>query len=115
MVNVYDHAHGLARALKECQEYTGFLAAKSRIKSKPAAEQMIADFHRRQMELQAQVLQGKELSPEQQEGLQKLYGVLSQDADIRDYLMAEQRLGTLLGDVYKIIGEAVEIDLPFAK
>lgn len=115
MVNVYDYAHSLARALKECQEYQAFLAAKSRLKGKSSAEQLIADFHRKQMELQAQVLQGKELSPEQQEGLQKLYGVLSQDSDIRDYLLAEQRLGQLLGDVYKILGEAVEVDLPFAK
>lgn len=113
MVNVYDYAHSLARALKESQENQAFQAAKSRIKGKPAAENMIADFHKRQMELQSQVLQGKQLTAEQQEGLQKLYAVLAQDPDIRDYLAAEQRLGTILGDVYKIIGEAVEMDLPF--
>ncbi|MFZ5816666.1 MAG: YlbF family regulator [Bacillota bacterium] len=115
MVNVYDHAHSLARALKESQEHKAFLEARSRIKGKGSAEQMIADFHKRQMELQAQVLQGKQLTPEQQEGLQKLYSVLAQDPDIREYLLAEQRLGTLLGDIYKIIGEAVDVDLPFAK
>lgn len=115
MVNVHDYAHSLARALRECPENKAFQAAKSRIKGKSAAENMIADFHKRQMELQAQVLQGKELTPEQQDGLQKLYAVLAQDADIRDYLMAEQRLGTLMGDVYKIVGEAVEMDLPFAQ
>ncbi|MBY6274660.1 MAG: hypothetical protein CWE10_00355 [Symbiobacterium thermophilum] len=115
MVNVYDHAHSLARALKESQEYKSFQAAREKIKGKPAAEQMIADFHKRQMELQAEVLQGKELTQEQKEGLERLYNVLIQDLDIRDYLMAEQRLGTLLSDVYKIIGEAVDVDLPFTK
>ncbi len=115
MVNVYDHAHSLARALKESQEYRSFQAAREKIKGKPAAEKMIADFHKRQMELQTQVLQGKELTPEQKEGLERLYSVLVQDLDIRDYLVAEQRLGTLLSDVYKIIGEAVDVDLPFTK
>lgn len=115
MVNAYDHAHSLARALKESQEYRAFQAAKERIKGKAAAEKMIADFHKRQMDLQAQVLQGKELTQEQREGFEKLYAVLSQDVDIKEYLIAEQRLGTLLGDVYKIIGEAVDVDLPFAK
>jgi len=113
MVNAYDQAHNLARALKESQEYKAFQAAKERIKGKSSAEQMIADFHKRQMDLQAQMLQGRELTQEQREGLERLYGVLAQDVDIRDYLAAEQRLGTLLGDVYKIIGEAVEVDLPF--
>jgi len=115
MVNVHDYAHSLARALKESQEHKAFLAAKSRITGKATAEKLIADFHKKQMELQAQVLQGKELTQEQQEGLQRLYAVLAQDADIRDYLAAEQRLGTLLSDVYKIIGEAVEADLSFGK
>lgn len=115
MVNVHDYAHSLARALKESQENKAFQAARSRIKGKAAAAKMIADFHKKQMELQSQVLQGKELTQEQQDGLQKLYAVLAQDADIRDYLAAEQRLGTLLSDVYKIIGDAVEADLPFGR
>lgn len=115
MINPYDQAHSLARALKESQEYKAFLTAKERIKGKASAEQMIGDFHKRQMDLQALVLQGKELTQEQREGFEKLYSVLTQDADIKEYLIAEQRLGTLLGDIYKIIGEAVEVDLPFAK
>lgn len=115
MVNVYDHAHSLARALKESQEYRSFTAAREKIKGKAAAEKMIADFHKRQLELQAQVLQGKELSQEQKEGLERLYAVLSQDVDIRDYLVAEQRLGTLLNDVYKIISEAVDVEVPRAQ
>lgn len=112
MVNVHDYAHSLARALKESLENKTFQAAKSRIKGKAQAERMIADFHKKQMELQAQVMQGKELTSEQQDGLQKLYAVLAQDADIRDYLTAEARLGQLLTDVSKIISEAVEFDLP---
>lgn len=115
MVNVHDHAHNVARALKQSQEYRSFQAAREKIKGKPAAEKMIADFHKRQMDLQAQVLQGKELTEEQKQGLEQLYNVLVQDLDIRDYLMAEQRLATLLQDVYKIIGEAVDVDLPFTK
>ncbi|MBP2016835.1 cell fate (sporulation/competence/biofilm development) regulator YlbF (YheA/YmcA/DUF963 family) [Symbiobacterium terraclitae] len=115
MVNVYDHAHSLARALKESHEYRSFVAAREKIKGKASAEKMIEDFHKRQLELQAQVLQGKELTQEQKEGLERLYSVLSQDVDIRDYLMAEQRLGTLLNDVYKIISDAVDVELPRAK
>lgn len=113
MVNPYDIAHNLARVLKESQENQAFQAAKAKIKERPSAEKMIADFHKRQMELQAQVLQGQKLTPEQEQGIQKLYEVLSQDPDVREYLVAEQRLGRLLSDIYKIIGEAVDADVPF--
>ncbi len=112
MVNVYDHAHSLARALRESDENKAYQQARSRIKGKPSAEQMVADFHKKQLELQTLALQGKEPSAEQQEQLQKLYEIIQGDPDVREYLMAEQRLGRLLQDIYKIIGEAVDIDLP---
>ncbi|HYG57728.1 MAG TPA: YlbF family regulator [Symbiobacteriaceae bacterium] len=115
MVNVYDYAHSLARALKESQEYRAYQAARARIKAKPAAEEMVKDFHKKQLDLQALVLQGKEPSKEQKEALERLYGVIQGDADVRDYLAAEQRLSVILNDVYKILGEAIEVELPGAE
>jgi cell fate (sporulation/competence/biofilm development) regulator YlbF (YheA/YmcA/DUF963 family) len=109
MVNIYDYAHNLARALKECQEYKAYKEALAKIKGKPV-ERLIADFHKRQLELQAQVFQGKELTEAQKEGLQNLYTALAQHPDAAAFLAAEQRLGTLVGDITKIIGEAVEME-----
>jgi cell fate (sporulation/competence/biofilm development) regulator YlbF (YheA/YmcA/DUF963 family) len=112
MVNVHDYAHSLARALKESQEYRAFKAARERIEQKPAAKEMVADFHKKQLELQSLALQGKEPSQQQKEALERLYGVLQGDPDVRDYLLAEQRLALLMNDIYKIIGEAIDLDLP---
>jgi cell fate (sporulation/competence/biofilm development) regulator YlbF (YheA/YmcA/DUF963 family) len=111
MINVHDYAHNLARALKESPEHRAFAAAKMKIKGRPTAEKMIADFHQKQMELQAVVMQGKEPSKEQQEAVQQLYSIIQGDTDVREYLAVEQRLGTLLNDIYKIIGDAIETDL----
>lgn len=111
MVNVYDYAHSLARALKECPEHKAFQAARGRLKGKPAAEQMVKDFHKKQLELQALALQGKEPTAGQKEALERLYAIIQGDVDVREYLMAEQRLSIILNDVYKILGEAIEVDL----
>lgn len=111
MVNVHDYAHNLARALRECPESKALVAAKQRVKGNTAAEQMIKDYHNKQLEMQAEVLQGKEPSKAQQEALQRLLTIIQGSADVRDYLQAEARLGTLLNDIYRILGEAVEIDL----
>lgn len=112
MVNVHDFAHSLARALRESPENRAFQAAKAKIKGRSAAEGMIADFHKKQLELQAQAMQGKEPSEEQKAALEQLYGVIQGDSDVREYLMAEQRLGVVLNDVNKIIAEAIEADAP---
>ena len=109
MVNVYDHAHSLARALKQSPEFQTFKAAREKVMARESARKMVEDFERRRLELQAQALQGKEPTAEQKESLQKLYEVVSMDGDVRNYLAAEMRFATILSDVQKIIGEAVEV------
>lgn len=115
MVNVHDYAHSLARALKQSGEYQGYAAAKRRLDSNQSAQQMVADFHKKQIELQAAILQGGKPSDAQQEALERLYTVIQGSADARDYLAAEQRLATILNDIYRIIGEAVDLQLPAGK
>jgi cell fate (sporulation/competence/biofilm development) regulator YlbF (YheA/YmcA/DUF963 family) len=110
MENLYDHAHHLARALRESDAFKAFQAAKAKIKGKGSAEAMIADFHKKQLELQTQALQGKEPTTEQKESLERLYGVISGDLDVREYLTAEQRFMVIINDVYKILGEAIDAD-----
>lgn len=108
MINVHDYAHNLARALKESPEVRSLSVARAKINGNSAAEQMVADIHKRQLELQTYAMQGKEPPAEQQEALERLYGVIQGHADVRDYLMAEQRLGVLMNDIYKIIGNAID-------
>lgn len=112
MVNVHDYAHNLARALKESPENRAYQAARAKIKGNKAAEQMVADFHKKQLEIQTQALEGKEPTEEQKQALERLYNIIQTDPDVRDYLMAEQRLAVLLNDVQKIIADAIEVDIP---
>lgn len=112
MVNVYDYAHNLARALKDSPEYKAFQSTRDRLKTRPAAEEMVRDFHKKQLDLQTLIMQGKEPSKEQTEGLERLYAVIQNDSDVRDFLMAEQRFSVIIQDVYKILGDAIELDVP---
>lgn len=110
MVNVYDYAHNLAKALKGSEEAQAYRQALSRIKGRSAVESMLRDFHQKQFELQAQVFQGKEPTESQKGALEKLYGVIAQNPEAAAFLMAEQRLGNLMNDIMKIVGEAVEME-----
>jgi len=110
MVNVYDYAHSLARALKDSNEYQGFKVARTKLKTKPTAEKMVADFHKKQLELQTQALQGKEPTDEQKEALQRLYGIIQGDPDVREFLAVEQRLTVMVQDINKIISDALEME-----
>ncbi|MDR3349190.1 MAG: YlbF family regulator [Acidaminococcales bacterium] len=107
-MNAYDLANQLARALKEGQEYSKLLAAKSVLGADGDAQKMVKDFLAKQAQLQLETLSGKEAAAGKQEQLQKLYELVVQNQKGRDYLQALMRFQLLLDDIYKILGDAVK-------
>ena len=62
------------------------------------------------MKAQAALVQGKK-DDACMERLQKIGEVLQLNRDASDFLLAEYKLNVMLGDVYKILAEAIDIDL----
>jgi len=115
-MNHYDKAHELAGLLRNCDEYRSLLTAKNLIESDQQAKKMVKDFVMKQMELEYEVMAGKPEDKVKTEQLQKMYELLSFNANARDFLQAYIRFQRAMADVYKIIGESVAegLDL-FAK
>jgi len=109
--NVYDQAHLLANALKGSREYADFRLATARLKSEQSALDMMRDYRRRQFELQSRLLQGEEISEEEQERFAALTELVASHGIIAEFLRAEYGLSRLLGDIQKILSDAVEVDL----
>ena len=110
-VNVYDDAHHLARSIQASPEFISFRLAAARLKAEPSSLEMLRDFRRRQFELQAKALQGEEIPAEEQERFERLSEILASHVVIAAFLQAEYTLSRLLGDVQKIIADAVDVDL----
>lgn len=107
--NPYDAAYTLARSLKDSQEYKRFAELRIKVEADPKANDMLEDFRRRQLELQAAQLLGKEPDPQALEAAQRLGEILNQHPGIAEYFQAELRLAQLLADIQKIIAEAVDV------
>ncbi len=112
---VYDKAHELAKALAESPEFKALKAAKGKIDSDLKAKEMLNDFKRKQFELHNLQLMGQKIDDQKVSQMQGLYQVLMMNPDIAEYLGAEIKFSQIFSDIYKIIGEAVEIDLDFMK
>lgn len=115
-MNHYDKAHELAGALKNCDEYRSLLTAKKAVDTDEQAKKMVKDFVMKQMELEYEVMAGKPEDKAKTEQLQKMYELISCNANSREFLQAYIRFQRAMADVYKIIGESVAegLDL-FAK
>ena len=107
---VYDTAKQLARELKDSAEYREYDAAKARAMENGSTRVLIGEYNKLQIRAQAAMLAG-DRENEALQKLQKVGELLQFDADASAYFMAEFRLKRMLGDVYKILAEAVDVDL----
>ncbi len=106
-MEVYDLAHRLAKALEESSEYEEFVGAKHLVEKDENNLNLLQDFRNQQLELQMAQLAGQEVSKEQVEHIERMYQMLSLNKDINEYLNAEYKLSRMMGDIQKILGDAV--------
>jgi cell fate (sporulation/competence/biofilm development) regulator YlbF (YheA/YmcA/DUF963 family) len=110
-MNVYDKSHELARAIRESKEFREYKKNKSEVFSNLKNRDLIRDFKKKQFELQADQIAGREPQKEKIEQLQQLYSILNANPEISKYFQSEFLFETLIADVYKIIGEVIEEDM----
>lgn len=105
-MNVYDQAHGLAQAIKASEEYKQYDMLRQQVKANEELNAMIKDFQAKQFEMQAKQMTGQQMTQEDVESVQQLYGIMLKDPLTAHYFEAEMRFSLMMKDVYEILGEA---------
>lgn len=106
-MEVYDEAHALARAIRNCQAYKEYVAVRERVAADREKRRMLGDFRRQQAEIEMARLAGQEVDREKEEQVARLYELLRLNPTLAEFLEAERRLAVLVADVQKIIAEAL--------
>lgn len=107
---VYQMAGKLAQQLKESPEYRAYTEAREALTGNTEVLAMLEQYHRLQLKAQASLVQGRE-DEETMLRLRKLGEFLQMDEDASQLLIAEYRVKTMLGDVYRILAESVDMSL----
>ena len=107
-MNVYDEVNNLARALKECREYTEYKEAKEKVKAVEGLKEKIDEFEKIRYEEQLLAMKGEKTSEEKMAKLQELYTILVQNDKVKEYFDKEVRFNVMMADVNKTIGEAIK-------
>ena len=105
-----DEARILADKLKASEEYRMYRESKERAYASPSTAALLDEFYALRMKVQASSVAGTP-DAETTEKLQRLGELLQFDAAAAEYLLAEYRLNALLGGIYKILADAVGLDL----
>ena len=112
-MNPYDQTHILANVLRTSEEYKAYAAAKEKAFQNDANTKLIKRFKKLQFRAQTAAMQGEKIPQDVQDELQRMGNVLQFNRDVSDFLAAEYRINQLMNDVFKILGEAVDLDLSF--
>ena len=110
---IYDRANALAQDIKDSEEYKAFKVLKDEVYADEATKGLIKQYKAAQFEAQTQVMSGKEPGADVMDKLKKLGEVLGLNARVGEYFAAEYKFNTLVSDIYRIIGDACDIDADF--
>ncbi len=114
-MNIYDKAHELAREISSSDEYRKYKELKDELYQNEASRSLIKQYKKLQFEAQAQIMSGSQPGSETMDKLKKLGDVLQFNPKASEFFIAEYKLNTMISDIYKIIGDACDIDVDFMK
>ncbi len=109
-MNPYDIAHQLSRAIKGSDEFREYKKAKEAVDKDEAKKTISDEFRKTQLEVQGMKAFGQDVSEEQMKKLQDLYNLVAMDEQVKGLMELEQRLGQMLNDIHRIIGDALKTD-----
>ena len=107
---IYDKANELAAMLKNSEEYKSYTELKEKATANETTKALIKEYHQLQFRAQSAAMSGKR-DDEAMERLKKVGEILQLNREASEFLMAEYRMNIILSDVYKILAEAVDVDL----
>ncbi|MBE5759157.1 MAG: YlbF family regulator [Clostridiales bacterium] len=112
---VYDRANALAQDIKQSPEYKEYKALKDELYENATTKDLLKQYKKLQFEAQTQYMSGQQPSAELMDKIKKLNDVLVFNPKVNEFFIAEYKFNTLISDVYKIIGDACDIDTDFMK
>lgn len=109
VINPYDKAHELARALTDSEVYKRYVAAKSAVEKKPEYQEKILQIRNQQMVLNRAQMLGQEVDSDSVLELSQMFARANQVQEIAEFFNAEGAFIQMFNDIMEIIQNAVEV------
>ena len=111
-MEIYDTANKLAEEIRNSKQYKDLKKAKEEIMANSEKRQMVIDFEELKKEIQLMEMQKQKNEPideeKKKEKLAKMYNVLIENKDIKEYFDYEIAFNQLMVDINKIIGNSIK-------
>ncbi len=112
MSEIAEKAIELAKVIEGSAEYLRFREAKAKLAQNTAAQIMYSDFQAMRRDLEQMLLTGESVPQQKQEELREKQELIMFNEDIRELVMAEVGLGSVLVEVQQILAEHLKLIEP---
>ncbi|MDL2418888.1 YlbF/YmcA family competence regulator [Bacillus tropicus] len=106
--NIHDVAYELQKAIAENDDFKTLKESYASVQADAASKNLFDEFRTMQLSLQQKMMQGQEITEEDNQQAQEVVVRIQQDAKITKLMETEQRLNVVIGDVNKIIMKPLE-------
>ena len=106
--NIHDVAYELQKAIAENDDFKTLKESYAAVQADTASKNLFDEFRTMQLSLQQKMMQGQEITEEDNQQAQEVVARIQQDAKITKLMETEQRLNVVIGDVNKIIMKPLE-------
>ena len=111
-MEIYDTANRLAEEIRNSKQYKELKASKEKLFADNTKKQLIEEFEKLKQEVQIMEIKrqnNEEIDEEDKKvKVAKLYNVLIENKDIKQYFDYEIEFSKMMADINKIIGDAIK-------
>ena len=112
-MDIISQAKVLAASLRHSDVYRNYVQAKEKAFQLDANKQLIKRFKKAQFQIQTHMMNNEPVPSALSEEVQRMSSVIQFNRDVSDYIAAEYQFNQLMNEIFRILGDAVELDLSF--
>lgn len=109
----YDKAYELAKEIQQSEEYASYCALKDEVFADEINQNLYKQYRQLSMTINAALMAGQEIDEETNEKFKRLTELLSLNPKVNEFMIAEHRVNQMMGDIFKILADAIELELDF--
>ena len=107
----YSSTYRLAQDIRDSEEYRTYHALKESVMSDETTAALIKEYRNLQVTIQMAVMSGRQADSEDMQRFSGISALLFSKEEVSQFLMSEMRLQQALGDIFRIVTEAADVDM----
>lgn len=108
----YSSTYRLAQDIRDSEEYKTYHELKEAVMGEETTAALIKEYRKLQMTIQMSAMSGAQAGEEDIQRFSGISNLLFSKPEVAQFLLSEMRLQQALADIFKIITEAADVDMP---